>query len=76
MFHGVSVRTLLYYLKDNKTIDYIPDETSIAAFRERLSGMIAAVCAEEFVAKPSFMGCKNCDYGDLCEVGEKGGEKP
>ena len=48
-----------------------PDEESIAAFKERLQGMIAAVCAEEFVARPSYMGCRNCDYGDLCEVGEK-----
>jgi hypothetical protein len=34
--------------------------------------MIAAVCAEEFVAKPSYMGCQRCDYVDLCEAGEKG----
>ncbi len=47
---------------------------AIAAFRERLSGMISSVCAEEFVAKPSFMGCQRCDYRDLCEVGEKGAE--
>ena len=39
---------------------------------KRLQGMIAAVCAEEFVARPSYMGCQRCDYGDLCEVGEKG----
>jgi DNA helicase-2/ATP-dependent DNA helicase PcrA len=74
IYGKLPVRASLYYLRDNKMIDYIPDEASIAAFRERLSGMIAAVCAEEFVAKPSFMGCKNCDYGDLCEIGEKGGE--
>ena len=36
--------------------------------------MFGSVCAEEFVAKPSFMGCQRCDYRDLCEVGEKGGE--
>ena len=36
--------------------------------------MIGSVCAEEFVAKPSFMGCQRCDYKDLCEVGEKSGE--
>jgi hypothetical protein len=47
------------------------DYESIAAFRERVQGMIAAVCAEEFVARPSYMGCRNCDYGDLCEVGER-----
>jgi hypothetical protein len=43
----------------------------VAAFRERVSGMIGSVCAGEFVAKPSFMGCQRCDYRDLCEVGEK-----
>jgi hypothetical protein len=45
---------------------------NIAAFGERLQGMIAAVCAEEFVARPSYIGCRNCDYGDLCDAGEKG----
>jgi DNA helicase-2/ATP-dependent DNA helicase PcrA len=65
------VRASLYYLKDDKAIDYIPDDESIAAFKERLSGMVAAVCAEEFLARPSYMGCRNCDYGDLCEAGEK-----
>ena len=44
------------------------------AFRERVAGMIGSVCAGEFVAKPSFMGCQRCDYRDLCEVGEKGRE--
>jgi DNA helicase-2/ATP-dependent DNA helicase PcrA len=65
-------RASLYYLRDDKAIDYIPDDESIAAFRERLQGMIAAVCAEEFMARPSYMGCRNCDYGDLCEMGGKG----
>jgi flagellar biosynthesis regulator FlbT len=65
------VRASLYYLADNKMIDYIPDEQSIAAFRERLQGMIAAVCAEEFVARPSYKGCRNCDYRDLCEVNQR-----
>ena len=72
IYGKLPVRASLYYLKDNKTIDYIPDESSIAAFRERVAGMIGSVCAEEFVAKPSFMGCQRCDYRDLCEVGEKG----
>jgi len=39
LFHGVPVRTSLYYLKDNKVVDYIPDESSIAAFRERVCVM-------------------------------------
>jgi hypothetical protein len=34
--------------------------------------MIGAVCNEEFVARPSFIGCQWCDYRDLCEVGGKG----
>ena len=61
----------LYYLKDDKVIDYLPDDESIAKFRERLQGMIAAVCGEEFVARPSYMGCRNCEYGDLCEDGNR-----
>ena len=44
----------------------------VAAFRERVSCMFGSVCADEFVAKPSFMGCQRCDYWDLCEVGGKG----
>ena len=72
MYGRLPVRASLYYLKDDKAIDYIPDDESIAAFKERLQGMIAAVCAEEFVARPSYIGCRNCDYGDLCEAGEKG----
>jgi DNA helicase II / ATP-dependent DNA helicase PcrA len=74
IYGKLPVRASLYYLKENKIVDYIPDEASIAAFRERVSGMIDSVCAEEFVAKPSFLGCKRCDYRDLCEVGEKSGE--
>ena len=49
------VRASLYYLADNKMIDYIPDGESIAAFKERVQGMIAAVSAEEFVARPLYM---------------------
>ena len=74
MYGKVPVRASLYYLKDDKTIDYIPDEESIAAFKERVSGMISAVCSEEFPARPLYMGCGRCDYRDLCEVGEKNGE--
>jgi len=65
-------RASLYYLRDDKAIDYIPDNESIAAFKERLQGMIAAVCAEEFLAKVSYMGCRTCDYVDLCEANQHG----
>ena len=33
-------------------------DENIAAFNERVQEMIAAVCAEEFVARPSYMGCR------------------
>ena len=51
IYGKLPVRASLYYLKDNKTIDYIPDESSIAAFRERVSAMIGLglcrrVCGE------------------------------
>jgi DNA helicase-2/ATP-dependent DNA helicase PcrA len=72
IYGKLPVRASLYYLSDNKMIDYIPDEENIAAFKERVQGMIASVCAEEFVAKPSYMGCQRCDYVDLCEMGERG----
>ena len=74
LFHGVSVRTSLYFLKDDKMVDYISDESSIATFRERVQRMIGSVCAKEFVAKPLFVGCQRCDCRDLCDVGERGEE--
>ena len=52
----------------------IPGELIIAAFRERASGIIGSICSETFVAKPSFVGCHQCDYVELCEIGEKTGE--
>ena len=72
---GVSVRASLHYLKDEKMVDYIPDESSIAAFRERVSGIIGSVCAEEFVAKLSFMGCPSGAITGICARfwGERGG---
>lgn len=75
IYGKLPARASLYYLRDDRMIDYIPDEESIAKFRERVHGMIAAVCAEEFGARPSYMGCQRCDYTDLCEAaGRKGGE--
>ena len=68
------VRASLYYLKDDKAIDYIPDDESIAAFKERAASMIAAVCAEEFPARASYMGCRNCDYKDSRPVGKRRGD--
>jgi DNA helicase-2/ATP-dependent DNA helicase PcrA len=72
MYGKLPARASLYYIREDKMVDYIPDEASIAAFRERVAGMISAVCSEEFVARPSYTGCRNCDYRDLCESREKG----
>jgi DNA helicase-2/ATP-dependent DNA helicase PcrA len=71
MFGKLPARASLYYLRDDRMVDYIPDDESIAAFKERLSSMIAAVCEEEFPAKISYMGCRTCDYTDLCETAER-----
>ena len=65
-------RASLFFLRDNKLVDYRPDEESIAAFREKLGRMIEAVCAEEFGPTPSYSACMFCDYGPLCEEKEKG----
>ena len=65
-------RASFFYLKDNKVADYRPDEETITAFREKLGGMVDAVCAEEFGATPSYSACMFCDYGPLCEEKEKG----
>jgi DNA helicase-2/ATP-dependent DNA helicase PcrA len=71
-FGKLPERTSFFFLKDNKVVDYRPDEESIDAFREKLSGMIDAVCAEEFAATPSYSACRFCDFGSLCEEKEKG----
>ena len=54
------------YLKDTKYIPYVPTETTIGAFRERLSGLIGGVLAGEFPAQPAY-GCEWCDYQEICE---------
>jgi DNA helicase-2/ATP-dependent DNA helicase PcrA len=73
-FGEMPKRASLFYLKDNKLVDYYPDEESIAAFKEKLSGMIDGVCAEEFPATPSYAACRFCDFKPLCGEQEKGEE--
>jgi DNA helicase II / ATP-dependent DNA helicase PcrA len=74
MYGKLPVRASLYYIKDNKMIDYFPTEETIAAFEEAAKEIIAAVCAERFDPTPSFQNCRFCDYEDLCEAKEVGGE--
>ena len=75
MFGKLPARASLYYLKDDKAVDYVPDEESIAVFRERALSIISGVCREEFPARASFIACRNCDYVELCEMTGKNGEK-
>ncbi len=56
------------YLKETKYIPYVPTETTIGAFRERLSGLIGNVLAGEFPSRQSY-DCKWCDYQEICERG-------
>jgi hypothetical protein len=39
MYGKLPARASLYYLKDDKMIDYISDPDSIAVFREQVQGM-------------------------------------
>ncbi|MCX6699104.1 MAG: PD-(D/E)XK nuclease family protein [Methanomicrobiales archaeon] len=67
MFGRLPVKASLFYLKDNKLVDYIPDEGSITAFTERMSTMIQSIHAEQFPACPG-QTCRYCDYGSLWDA--------
>jgi DNA helicase-2/ATP-dependent DNA helicase PcrA len=64
-------RASFLYLKDNKRVDYFPDDESMEFFLHKLSGMIGAICAGEFPATPSYSACRFCDYTPLCDEQEK-----
>jgi DNA helicase-2/ATP-dependent DNA helicase PcrA len=70
MFGKIPVKASLFYLKDNKLMDYIPDTESITAFAERMSTLIKSIHAEQFEACPG-QTCRYCDYGPLCDAQEK-----
>ena len=59
-------RATLFYLKDNKVVDYGPTEDSVGAFIQTLEQMIASIEAGEFPARPDYRRCGWCPYGDLC----------
>ncbi|NYT06496.1 MAG: Dna2/Cas4 domain-containing protein, partial [Methanomicrobiales archaeon] len=64
-------RASFLFLRENKLVDYFPDEESTGLFREKLSAMIGAICAGEFPASPSYTACRFCDYRALCDEQEK-----
>jgi DNA helicase-2/ATP-dependent DNA helicase PcrA len=63
-------RATLFYLRDNKLIDYQPTEESVKAFSANLEQMLAKIIAGEFSAQPDYQRCGWCLYGDLCESRE------
>jgi len=67
-------RSTLYYIKDDRQVDYRPTEASIQAFREMLAGMVGRICEEVFPAMPGY-GCRWCDYRSLCEEREAGEQR-
>jgi DNA helicase-2/ATP-dependent DNA helicase PcrA len=63
-------RASLFYLKDNKLIDYLPTDESITAFSQSLEQMIGKILSGEFPAQPDYQRCGWCPYVDLCESRE------
>jgi DNA helicase-2/ATP-dependent DNA helicase PcrA len=74
MFGKLPQRASFYYLKDNKMVDYFPTEETVGLFTGSVKEIISAVCEEKFDPTPSFQTCRNCDYADLCEKKEVGGD--
>jgi DNA helicase-2/ATP-dependent DNA helicase PcrA len=72
LYGKLPVRASLYYVKDDKMVDYYPTEETITTFEKTAEEIITAVCAERFDPAPSFQGCRFCDYADLCEGKEAG----
>ncbi|HIJ07568.1 MAG: UvrD/REP helicase [Methanomicrobiales archaeon 53_19] len=64
-------RASLFYLADNRIIDYLPTEESIRAFTEHLEEMLDNIQSGEFPARPDYQRCQWCPYGDLCEREEE-----
>jgi DNA helicase-2/ATP-dependent DNA helicase PcrA len=70
LFGKLPLKASLFYIGDNKIVDYIPDAESIRAFSERMGNLITSVHAEQFESTPG-KPCRYCDYGSLCDAKEK-----
>jgi hypothetical protein len=53
---------------------HVPTEETVGLFAETAKSIISAVCAERFGRTPAYQTCWFCDYADLCERNEAGGE--
>ncbi len=56
-----------FYVKHDKHVYYIPDDSSLGSQRQRLSKLIDDVLSERFHETPAYQTCRSCSYGDLCE---------
>ena len=56
------------YLRETKLLPYLPSESIIGTFSERLSGVVGTILAGDFPAMQS-RDCTYCDYGEICEPG-------
>jgi len=72
MFKKLPKRASFYYIRDDKMVDYHPNEETVGAFARTAEGIIAAVCADGSTRPPSYQTCRFCDYADLCEKKEAG----
>ena len=70
LYGTLPVRASLYYIKENRMVDYFPNEETVGAFTETAKSIISAVCAERFDPTPAYQTCRFCDYADLCGVRE------
>ncbi|MDG6250275.1 PD-(D/E)XK nuclease family protein, partial [Methanocalculus sp.] len=68
LFGELPKRASLFYLADNRIIDYLPTEESIRAFTENLKEMLNSIQSGEFPAQPDYQRCQWCPYGDLCDM--------
>jgi DNA helicase-2/ATP-dependent DNA helicase PcrA len=66
-FGALPVKASLFYVKNGKIVDYIPDNEHIELQKIRLADMIDAVMTEQFPETPAYHTCRSCSYGDLCE---------
>ena len=56
------------YLRETKLLPYLPSESIIGTFSERLSRVVGTILAGDFPAMQS-RDCTYCDYGEICEPG-------